>query len=173
AAHTVESFTLRTSGIFGTLLHEKIGAKPQEWPGAQLAYLPSWFGVDLRVTVAGDDSVRVEGTAGRAYDALKALVGPVVYAEGGRTMEEVVAELLTEKGVRLATAESCTGGLLAKRLTDVPGSSSWFERGFITYSNESKVELLGVDPRDLQAHGAVSVPVAEQMAAGACRRAKV
>jgi nicotinamide-nucleotide amidase len=88
-------------------------------------------------------------------------------------MEQVVAERLMSLGHRLATAESCTGGLLAKRLTDTPGASHYFERGFVTYSNASKIELLEVSARDLEAHGAVSAPVAEQMAQGAARRARV
>jgi len=78
-----------------------------------------------------------------------------------------------ELGARVATAESCTGGLVAKRLTDTPGSSRYFERGFVTYSNVSKVQLLGVKAADLEAHGAVSAPIAEQMAAGAAKRAGV
>lgn len=169
----VETFTLRTAGPFETQLQEAIGTLPQNWPGASLAYLPSFFGVDLRVTVTGEDPSLVEQVTGRAYDELKALVGPVIYAEGTRAMEEVVGEILVQSGLRLATAESCTGGLLAKRITDVPGSSRYFERGFVTYSNEAKIELLGVQPADLQTHGSVSTPVAEQMAAGACHRARV
>jgi nicotinamide-nucleotide amidase len=153
------------------MLHEKIGKTPQKWPGATLAYLPSYFGVDLRVTVSGTDEGQVHAVTGRAYEELKALVSSVVYAEGAATIEQVVGELLVAKGWRIATAESCTGGLLAKRLTDVPGSSRYVERGVVTYSNRSKVELLGVSEQDLEAHGAVSAPVAEQMARGARTRA--
>jgi nicotinamide-nucleotide amidase len=169
----VETFTLRTSGVTESALHERIGALPQGWPGATLAYLPSFFGVDLRVTVSGDDPARIEHVAGKAYDDLRARVAPVVYAEGATAMERVVADALGERRLQLAVAESCTGGLLAKRLTDVSGSSRWFERGYVTYSNAAKVELLGVSPADLDAHGAVSAPVAEQMARGAAERAKV
>jgi nicotinamide mononucleotide (NMN) deamidase PncC len=84
-------------------------------------------------------------------------------------MERVVGAALVERGWRLALAESCTGGLIAKRLTDVPGSSEWFERGFVTYSNAAKTELLGVAPALLAAHGAVSEEVARAMAVGARR----
>jgi nicotinamide-nucleotide amidase len=169
----VESFTLRTAGVYESQLHERIGQLPNGWPGATLAYLPSYFGVDLRVTVTGDDPGQVREVAGRAYAELKAKVAGVVYAEGARTIEEVVGELLASRGWRLATAESCTGGLLARRITDVPGASRYFERGFVTYSNPSKLELVDVDPADLQAHGAVSAPVAEQLAEGARKRAGV
>jgi nicotinamide-nucleotide amidase len=169
----VESFTLRTAGVFESQLHERIGKLPQGWPGATLAYLPSYFGVDLRVTVAGADRAQVHEVTGRAYQSLKERVAQVVYAEGTRTIEEVVGEALVTRGWRLATAESCTGGLLARRLTDVPGASRYFERGFVTYSNESKMQLVGVTEADLRAHGAVSAPVAEQLARGARERANV
>ena len=167
----VETFTLRTAGTFESALHEKIGKAPQSWAGATLAYLPSYFGVDLRVTVSGTDAEPVRAVTGRAYDQLKALVAPVIYAEGTTTMEEVVGEALLELKLKLAIAESCTGGLVAKRVTDVAGSSRYFERGFVTYSNGAKVELLGVDAKAIDAHGAVSEQVAAQMAAGARKKA--
>jgi nicotinamide-nucleotide amidase len=167
----VETFTLRTAGTFESALHEKIGKAPQGWAGATLAYLPSYFGVDLRVTASGNDANQVRAITGRAYDELKALVAPVIYAEGTTTMEEVVGETLLEQKLKLAVAESCTGGLVAKRVTDVPGASRYFERGFVTYSNAAKVELLGVDAKAIEAHGAVSEAVAAQMAAGARKKA--
>lgn len=80
-----------------------------------------------------------------------------------------VADLLQQKQWMLATAESCTGGLIAARCTDLAGSSHWFERGFVTYSNAAKTELLGVDAALIEAHGAVSEPVARAMAEGALR----
>jgi PncC family amidohydrolase len=84
----------------------------------------------------------------------------------------VVSQLLLDAGLTLVTAESCTGGLLAARLTDVPGSSALFERGLVAYSNEAKSELLGVDEALLAKHGAVSAEVAAAMAAGARRSAR-
>jgi nicotinamide-nucleotide amidase len=169
----IETFTLRTYGVWESMLDERIGNLSDNWPGATLAFLPSWFGVDLRVTVTGPTPAAVRETSLRAYNELFARVSSVVYAEGGFSMEEVVGATLVEKGWRIATAESCTGGLLAKRLTDVPGSSRYVERGFVTYSNESKVELLGVDPAVIAAQGAVSAAVAETMAQGARERAGV
>jgi nicotinamide-nucleotide amidase len=83
-----------------------------------------------------------------------------------RLTTEVGAKLKAA-GLKLAAAESCTGGWIGKALTDVAGSSAWFERGFITYSDEAKVAMLGVQPGALKAHGAVSEPVAREMAAGA------
>lgn len=80
-----------------------------------------------------------------------------------------LADLLRERGWKLATAESCTGGMIAAACTDLAGSSDWFERGFVTYSNEAKSELLGVDPALIAAQGAVSEVVARAMAFGAIR----
>jgi len=86
---------------------------------------------------------------------------------------QALAAALLARRWRLASAESCTGGLVAAACTTVAGSSDWFERGFVTYSNEAKVDLLGVDPALIAAHGAVSEPVARAMAAGALARAPV
>jgi nicotinamide-nucleotide amidase len=105
--------------------------------------------------------------AERARRELLERVAPVVYAEGHESMEAAVGRLLLERKLKLATAESCTGGLLAKRVTDVPGSSSWFERGFVAYSNQAKVQQLGVSAAEIEARGAVSAAVAEAMARGA------
>lgn len=88
-----------------------------------------------------------------------------------RLIEELTHQL-TLKQLKITTAESCTGGLLASYLTDLSGSSNWFERGFVTYSNQSKVELLGVDSQLIQSQGAVSQAVAESMARGALNHSK-
>jgi len=91
------------------------------------------------------------------------------------TNVERLARVLQDKGWMLATAESCTGGMIAAACTELSGSSNWFERGFVTYSNEAKVEVLGVDAAAIESHGAVSEVVARAMAFGAVRhsRAKV
>lgn len=84
---------------------------------------------------------------------------------------EQLAQALSDRGWMMVTAESCTGGMIAARCTDLPGSSLWFERGFVTYSNAAKSELIGVPAALLEQHGAVSEPVARAMASGALRRA--
>lgn len=86
---------------------------------------------------------------------------------------QTLADRLNARGARMATAESCTGGLIAAACTELAGSSVWFERGFVTYSNEAKTELLGVDAALIAAHGAVSEAVARAMAEGALQRAGV
>jgi nicotinamide-nucleotide amidase len=173
AGTAIECFTLRTFGMFESQIHERLGTIPDRWQGAALAYLPSWFGVDLRVMATGTNAVLVRDNAERAYGELMKKVGGIVYAEGTTGLEEVVGEALVERGWRISVAESCTGGLFAKRLTDVPGSSRYVDRGFVTYSNEAKMQLLGVSEADLAEHGAVSAKVAEQMALGARKKSKV
>jgi len=84
----------------------------------------------------------------------------------------VLADALRQAGLKIATAESCTGGLIAGACTTIAGSSDWFERGFVTYSNEAKTEMLGVDSALIDAHGAVSEPVARAMAEGAIARSR-
>lgn len=89
-----------------------------------------------------------------------------------RTLARETGDFLRTRGLMLVTAESCTGGWLAKAITDLAGSSAWFERGFITYSNDSKTEVLDVAPRTLDTHGAVSEETAREMTAGALRRSR-
>src|SRR6202012_1900534 len=101
-------------------------------------------------------------------DLLRVRHGQHIFSEDGAQVDDQVAQLLT--GRRIATAESCTGGLLAARLTDRPGSSAYLVGGLVAYANDAKAELLGVDPALIDAHGAVSEPVAQAMAAGALRR---
>ncbi|MDQ2637990.1 MAG: nicotinamide-nucleotide amidohydrolase family protein, partial [Actinomycetota bacterium] len=115
---------------------------------------------------------RYEPDAAGAYADLSTLLrerhGDVIFSEDGSSVDEQVAGLLA--GRWIATAESCTAGLLAARLTEVPGSSAYVAGGVVSYSNEAKSELLGVDPGLIETHGAVSEPVAEAMADGALRR---
>lgn len=108
---------------------------------------------------------------GRAAAAMHAVLGDDVFSLDGRSLEQVVGDLLRERGWRIATAESCTGGLVASRLTDVPGSSEYMDRGVICYSNRAKTELLGVPEESIREHGAVSEPVGLAMARGARERA--
>jgi nicotinamide-nucleotide amidase len=115
---------------------------------------------------------RYEPDAADTYSKLVELLrdrhGQYIFSEDGTTVDDQVAQLLT--GRRIATAESCTGGLLAARLTERAGSSAYLAGGLVAYANEAKTELLGVDPALIEAHGAVSEPVAEAMAAGALDR---
>jgi nicotinamide-nucleotide amidase len=126
---------------------------------------------ELHLTAEGatesEASARVEELA----SGIHGLLPGRIFSDDGRDLAEVVAALLTERRLTLALAESCTGGLVAVRLTAVPGSSAFLDRGYVTYSNRAKVELLGVDPAVLERHGAVSEETARAMAEGARRAA--
>jgi nicotinamide-nucleotide amidase len=106
----------------------------------------------------------------QAEDIVRAQLGARIYTAEDEELETTLIRLLTESKKTLALAESCTGGCIAHRLTNVPGASAVLLGGFVTYSNESKQKLLGVESDTLAAHGAVSEPVARQMAEGARRR---
>jgi nicotinamide-nucleotide amidase len=110
-----------------------------------------------------------EAALTEAEPAVRAALGADCYGADGQSLEEAVGVLLRERGLAVSTAESCTGGLVAHRLTNIPGSSRYVERGVVVYSNEAKEELLGVPRELLKAHGAVSEPVADAMVRGVCR----
>lgn len=122
--------------------------------------------IELHLTAHARNRQDADNALQAAVDELRDALGQVVYSTDGRALEAVIGDLLRERGLSLAVAESCSGGLLASRLTDVPGSSSYFERGVVCYSNRSKVEWLGVAVDLIARHGAVSEPVARAMAEG-------
>jgi nicotinamide-nucleotide amidase len=127
--------------------------------------------VELQLTASGPSLSAAEEAIEALARGIRELLPGRIFAEDGRELPEVVAQLLRERALTVAVAESCTGGLLATRLTDVPGSSAFFERGFVTYSNRAKTEMLGVDPALIERVGAVSDEVAAAMASGARQKA--
>lgn len=122
--------------------------------------------IELHLTAHARSRAVAEAALQAAVDELQNELGTVVYSSDGKPLEAVVGDLLRERQLSIAVAESCSGGLLASRLTDVPGSSSYFDRGAVCYSNRAKVEWLGVAEALIDAHGAVSEPVARAMAEG-------
>lgn len=126
--------------------------------------------VHFRVTASGDTKEEAEGLLGPVVKELQARFGDYIYSlEEEETLEAVVVKLLREKGLTLATAESCTGGLLSGTIVNVPGSSSVLKEGFVTYSNEAKMERLGVKTETLEQYGAVSEQTAKEMALGVAK----
>ena len=156
---------LRVYGIGESFVQEKCEAELRKmgFPGVGYCARPGEVDVRLR----SSDPARLELGA----EFVKKALGEAVYAEGVESMEEVVVRLARAAGVKLATAESCTGGLVANRITDVPGASEVFLGGWVTYANEAKVRELGVKEESLARYGAVSAAVAGEMAEGARRRA--
>lgn len=120
----------------------------------------------LRVTAMADDEEEAEKLCRPVIDEIRKRLADYVYGIDYTCIEEAVVEMLKEKGLKLATAESCTGGLIGKRITNISGASSVFDCGIISYSNEIKHKILGVSEDDLKAYGAVSEQVAKQMAQG-------
>ena len=173
AARPVEYLTLRTTGIWESVLAERIGDAAALLPGCGLAYLPGLSGVDVRVALPTGESADPAAARERARAALAERIGPYVYAEGEETLEQVVGRLLLERGWSIAVAESCTGGLVAGRLTAVAGSSSYFESGVVCYSNAAKVRLAGVRSTLIARHGAVSEAVARALARGVAKKREV
>jgi nicotinamide-nucleotide amidase len=162
----VRSRTLRTTGIAESKLPELLGPLAAGFDGMSLAYLPGQEGVDLRVTVRDREPAQADAALAGAIAALRDRVARYAYGEDRVDLAEAVLDHCRERGLRLAVAESCTGGLLGARLTAIPGSSAVVLGGVIAYSNAVKRDLLGVAAETIDRHGAVSEQVAGEMARG-------
>jgi nicotinamide-nucleotide amidase len=163
--------TLLTTGVPESSLQRKIGDL-SDWLGEdlKLAYLPSTNGVRLRLTAYARDRAVAENRIDTLEEELRRRIGKYIFGTGKDTLEGVVGGLLRERSLTVATAESATGGLIGHRLTAERGSSDYFLGGIVAYANAVKTDVLGVEPSTLREYGAVSLPVAEQMAAGAAER---
>jgi len=165
----VLSRTVRTTGVSESALAERIGPIEAEIGPLTLAYLPSTDGVDLRLTAWSLEQGDAETRLATAATRLRALVGEHWYGEDGADLAAVVLDALRKGRQRLGVAESCTGGLVAKRITDVPGASDTFIGGVVAYADVIKTAALKVPLETLQAHGAVSEETVRAMAEGAQR----
>ena len=161
--------TLRTTGIGESVVEEKIGGPLQRWveAGLDLGYCARPGQVDVRLAAHGSDAER---QVREAETIVRGLLGPYIYGVEDEDLETVIVRLLTERKATLALAESCTGGYIANRVTNVPGASAVLLAGLVTYSNAAKQKFLGVHAETLARHGAVSEPVAREMAEGARRQ---
>lgn len=169
----IKVIKLRTTGIFESALAEKITPFIKVPDNIKFAYLPAYHGVDLRIISTGKNKKEASDSAENLADQIRELAGKYIYAEGDDPLEAVIGKLLTERKEKLAVAESCTAGLLAGQLASVPGSSAYLDRGVVTYSNESKIELLDVPKETIENHGAVSAETAEAMAINVREKAGV
>jgi nicotinamide-nucleotide amidase len=170
AQTVVRSRTIRTTGIAESKLAETLGSLASGVDGLSLAYLPGQEGVDLRLTSRDRSADQADAALADGTRALRELVSRYVYGEDGTDLAAVVLSASEARGLHIAVAESCTGGHLGALLTAIPGSSSVVLGGVIAYSNAVKRDLLGVKQETLDANGAVSEPVAIEMAAGARER---
>ena len=161
--------TIRTVGVGESALFEKLAPIAELEQFGKIAFLPHFSAVDVRISVYENDASAAERRIRAAEEYILARVGQSVYGFDEETLESVIGRLLIAKQATLAVAESCTGGFVAHRLTNVSGSSQYFDRGVVTYSNAAKIQLLGVPEEILQQHGAVSEECAKAMAAGVRR----
>lgn len=164
SASVIRSVTVRTTGIAESQLPDLLGDLASGVDGMPLAYLPSTSGVDLRLTVRGFAPDAADALLARGSTALRARLGQYAYGDGEADLADVVIAALRARNVKLAVAESCTGGMLGMRLTSVPGASAVFMGGVIAYDDSVKQRELGVAAADLKANGAVSEVVAVAMA---------
>jgi len=155
----------RIAGMGESLVEEAVGARLLELPGLELGYCARPGEMDLRLV--GEATV-----LDQAEKIVREKLGPAIFSADGGDLEEAVVKLLTERKQTLAVAESCTGGYLAHRITNVPGASAVLLAGYVTYSNEAKAAMLGIKPLLISEHGAVSKQVALAMAEGARLAAK-
>jgi nicotinamide-nucleotide amidase len=159
--------TLLTTGIAESDLADKIGSpKAFLQSGQSLAFLPSYHGVRLRIGVQSTDVAKAEQEIHRIESELQAKAGRFIFGEGNDTLAGAVMALLLEKQYTIGVVESCTGGKLASALSDIPGCSASYLGGLLTYSNELKIALAGVDPAIISEYGAVSSQTATALAIG-------
>ena len=162
---------IRVTGLPESTLAERIDDIVEGIAPLAMSFLPDFSGVDLRMTSWGlFDAAESERRFDAGEKSLRERLGTHVYASGNEEIEVVIGRMLKERKLTLTTAESCTGGLLGGRITKVDGASAYYMGGFVTYSNDAKMDLIGVRAETLQAKGAVSEETAREMARGAAAR---
>lgn len=163
---------IMTTGMAEALLAEMLRQFEAELPPeVRLAYLPSAGVIKLRLTARYEDAAEGARVLDEQAAKLRSVVGDIAFAGEEITLGEAVARLLHDRGLSIATAESCTGGNIGRMLTSVPGASVWYRGGIIAYSNDLKQKLLGVNTETLNRYGAVSRECAVEMAEGVRRLA--
>jgi nicotinamide-nucleotide amidase len=167
---------VRVAGRIESHVDEAMHPLYQEWeratPPIAATILAVLGSIELHISTRAASREAAAIALESAVAQTLAILGADVYSTDGRLLEAVVGDLLVERGLRIGVAESCTGGLIASRLTDIPGSSRYVDQAVVVYSNEAKTELLGVPPDLLREHGAVSEPAALAMAQGIKARAR-
>lgn len=157
---------LRTVGIPESDLYQLIKDFPDRFPEIKLSFLPQAPGVLVRMVVSGLSVEACEERLALGGDMIREKAARFIYGEGNASLENILANYLFDRKLTIGVAESCTGGLISHKLTNVAGSSGYFNRGIVAYSNEAKIEILGVPEEILLKHGAVSPETAVAMAEG-------
>jgi len=163
---------LRVTGMGESAVDEAAAPIYREYANVQTSILFNKSEVEIHLAASSNDAAEAFSILKEISSRIGDKIGMAVFTTNGETMEQVIAKLLTERGETVSTAESCTGGLIARRLTELPGSSKYFMEGAVTYSNDAKVRTLAVLQETLDKFGAVSSETAEAMARGMRERAK-
>jgi nicotinamide-nucleotide amidase len=170
ARGTFRSMIFKTFGITESALDQALAGHPFDPGKVRIGFQAKFPENYATVMISAASEEEASDAALKAEAFIESRVGRYVFTrDPAEEMEQVVGRLLSEQGLRLAVAESCTGGMLAARITNVAGSSAYFERGVVAYSNEAKAQILGVAPETLERRGAVSEPCAREMAEGVRR----
>ena len=160
---------IRSTGLAESVIYQKMESELNQFTSYEIAFLPNFSGVDLRVVRKGED-ITDNQKFKKFLKLLDDEIGDAIYAREDIELEEVLGKLLRERKLTVSLAESLTGGLVQHKLTQIPGSSDYFMGGIVSYSNEAKMELLGVRESSLKKYGAVSELVAKEMAEGVRKR---
>src|SRR5581483_3685226 len=151
----IKSRVYRTTGIDESALNEKIVDIFENSTNPTVGVLAHWEGVDIRLTAKAEDEAKADALIEGLGKTLTTRLPNFIYGWDKDDLETIVGRMLTTRHLTLATAESCSGGLIAHRITQVPGSSNYFLRGYVVYSNEAKTDSLQIDPGMLKTKGAV------------------
>jgi nicotinamide-nucleotide amidase len=169
--HSIKQ-TIKSFGLGEGTVDQRLADVNFNALGVSVGFYPVFPENHLVLIARSDSREQAQKNMQKAVDEVTARLSDSIFGYSEQTLEEIIAVALMEKRLTVAVAESCTGGLIANRLTDVPGSSVYFERGLVTYSNEAKIQLLGVPAEIINQHGAVSEETARLMAEGVRRNAK-
>jgi nicotinamide-nucleotide amidase len=161
---------LRITGLPESEVEQRVRPLYALYPDTETTILAAPTGIQLHPRIWSDDAAKAEKTLDEIVERMALALGENLYSTRGEALEEVVAQILTENRATIAVAESCTGGMLAERLTNVPGSSNYFVGGVVCYANELKSALVGVPPELIESKGAVSTEVALALADGIRKR---
>jgi nicotinamide-nucleotide amidase len=157
---------LKIYGLSEPEISERLKHLHGKHPDLVLGFYPHYPETHVSLSMKGKDVQTVAGEVERLEKEIRAALGEFIFGSDDDTLAGVAGALLREKGLSLSVAESCTGGLIGNLVTNVPGSSSYFTGGIVTYSNQAKIDMLRVDPQILADHGAVSDPTVRRMAEG-------
>jgi nicotinamide-nucleotide amidase len=159
---------IRTAGIAESAIAERVADIVPKLAPLAVSFLPSAYGEDIRITCWGDfEKDEAERRLSDAQKKIGDALQPYVYAFAKDDLAAIAGDTLRAKNMKIALAESCSGGMLAQRITNIAGSSAYFVGGVVTYANEAKIRQLNVNPRTILEHGAVSEACAREMADGA------